>query len=271
MVSTMGNGFTFPMQTILFSAIVRSVYRVLGVPPSDGKLNQTWSVFGDDIIVRPKAYDIVVRILKLLGFSVNEKKSFKEGFFKESCGLDAFKGVDIRGVYLKDIHPQVSHYVIYNRLFGWSSGHLIKLPRTLRYLLSFGDLRVPLWEADDAGYKFPLRWAGEVDRDRNGSFKYRKMLVDPIRLLFRDGVVKGTAKGMKGRVYNPAGHFLAALHGCCQNDAVVVRAPRGMTVRYRTRECVGPNWGQRMSTSAEMRVDESWLTTMLDYIFLKEE
>jgi hypothetical protein len=263
MVSTMGNGFTFPLQTILFSAVVRSVYKVMGIRPVDGELGRTWSVFGDDIIVVAKAFTTVCRVLNLLGFCVNEKKSFNEGDFKESCGLDAFKGVDVRAVYLKKINRQVTHYVIFNRLLGWASAHSVEMPNTFGYLLQIGKcLRVPLWENDDAGFKTPLGLCGQVERNLNGSFCYRKMAADPPVLRFVEGLVR-LPKGRRWRFYNPAGHFLAALHGCCNKDAISLRPSQGETVRYRQRTAVAPNWGQWLHHSPELAIDDAWLTTTL--------
>jgi len=255
MVSTMGNGFTFPLQTILFSAVVRSVYKVMGIKPVDGLLGRTWSVFGDDIVVRPQAYATVIKVLNILGFYVNEKKSFNEGFFKESCGLDAWKGVDVRGVYLKDVNPQVTHYVIFNRLLGWSSSHSVELPATFRYLLSLGNLRVPLWENDDAGFKLPLSECGEVGVNSNGSFVYRKMAADAPKLRFKDGYVRAPAKG-KPRFYNSAGHYLSALHGSCTNDTISLRPSRDEAVRYRQRTAVAPSWGRWLKVSPEMSLPD---------------
>jgi hypothetical protein len=263
MVSTMGNGFTFPLQTILFSAVVRSVYKVMGIKPVDGELGRTWSVFGDDIIVVAKAFTTVCRVLNLLGFCVNEKKSFKDGDFKESCGLDAYQGVDVRAVYLKKVNKQVTHYVIFNRLLGWASAHSVELPNTFGYLLSLGRcLRVPLWENDDAGFKTPLDLCGQISRNANGSFQYRKMSADPPVLRFVDGFVK-LPKGRRARFYNPAGHFLSALHGCCTKDAISLRPSQDEAVRYRQRTAVAPNWGRWLHRSPEMAIDEAWLTTTL--------
>ncbi len=39
--------------------------------------------------------------LQLCGFTVNSSKSFTDGPFRESCGHDYYKGIDIRPVYTK--------------------------------------------------------------------------------------------------------------------------------------------------------------------------
>lgn len=91
--SSMGNGYTFELETVLFLAIARSI-----VPPA------RWSdvsVYGDDIIV-PQQYAIdVVQLLESLGLLVNKSKSFLAGNFFESCGHDYFCGHDIRPLFAR--------------------------------------------------------------------------------------------------------------------------------------------------------------------------
>jgi hypothetical protein len=93
--SSMGNALTFSLQTILFSAVVRSVLRDLGLG------HAVWRVYGDDIIVPSISYNEVVRRLELLGGVVNVKKSFNEGNFRESCGADYLNGIAVRPLFIK--------------------------------------------------------------------------------------------------------------------------------------------------------------------------
>ena len=91
--SSMGNGFTFALETILFYAISKVASRSGGA--------ELPSVYGDDIIVHTSDYNLTVKYLELFGFLVNSKKSYNVGPFRESCGLDAFNGVDVRPVFLR--------------------------------------------------------------------------------------------------------------------------------------------------------------------------
>lgn len=156
MISTMGNGFTFPLQTVIFASVVRSVYQLMGFPCDDPRTQ--FGVFGDDIIVRRETYDFVVKMLNKLGFSVNDGKSFVNGPFRESCGHDFFSGVNIRGVFIKSLETPQHVYSAINRLNRWSALHDIRLPRTISTLLSWTrDIRVPPTEADDAGIHVPFK------------------------------------------------------------------------------------------------------------------
>lgn len=92
MFASMGNGFTFPLETALFHALVRTV-----VPPESMGL---CAVYGDDIIV-PQAYarELIDR-LGYLGFKTNGEKTCLAGTFFESCGTDWFNSQNVRPFYL---------------------------------------------------------------------------------------------------------------------------------------------------------------------------
>lgn len=91
--SSMGNGFTFELETLIFVAICKSI-----VPKQE---HHHVSVYGDDIIV-PQAYaNDVVESLKFFGFSVNGSKSFLAGNFFESCGTDWFQGHPVRPFFFR--------------------------------------------------------------------------------------------------------------------------------------------------------------------------
>lgn len=85
---SMGNGFCFPLETLLFTAACVSV--------GAGRPGIDFRVYGDDIIVRKQFFEPVVLLLKYMGFSVNTDKTFSEGPFRESCGSDWFNGKDVR-------------------------------------------------------------------------------------------------------------------------------------------------------------------------------
>jgi hypothetical protein len=91
---SMGNGFCFPLETLIFVAVC--VACGAGVPGTD------FSVYGDDIIVRRKVAEDVLKGLKALGFIPNRRKTFVEGPFRESCGADWFAGVDVRPYILDE-------------------------------------------------------------------------------------------------------------------------------------------------------------------------
>lgn len=97
--SAMGNGFTFELETAIFAALIRSACRYLGL--DDFAHDNSWSVFGDDICCRSEVTSLVLELLDVLGFTINEDKSFTSGYFRESCGKDWFCGVQVRPYFFK--------------------------------------------------------------------------------------------------------------------------------------------------------------------------
>lgn len=97
--SSMGNGFTFPLETLIF----RSLAAVLG--------SNCCSVFGDDIIIETERSADMLAALRYFGFTPNPKKTFCEGPFRESCGGDFFNGQPVRAHYLKELPTEPQHWV----------------------------------------------------------------------------------------------------------------------------------------------------------------
>jgi len=102
--SCMGSACTFPVQTLVFAAIAAGcVQHERGKVPNFknlANLRGEVRVFGDDIIVPTDCADRVIEVLTHLGLKINANKTFKEGNFRESCGLDVFKGVDVTPTYI---------------------------------------------------------------------------------------------------------------------------------------------------------------------------
>lgn len=94
-MSTMGNGFTFPLETLIFWAIAQSCVERHA---SDTRIRTL--VYGDDIVVDTRAALPLAFCLSELGFTVNSKKSFWSGTFRESCGCDYVLGVNVRPIYV---------------------------------------------------------------------------------------------------------------------------------------------------------------------------
>lgn len=85
---TMGNGFCFPLQTLIFASVVKSI-QPNAIPGVD------FRVYGDDIIVRKNIFEQVVAVLRKIGFLTNDRKTFGSGPFRESCGSNWYRGEDV--------------------------------------------------------------------------------------------------------------------------------------------------------------------------------
>lgn len=235
MVSTMGNGFTFPLQTAIFSSVVLAAKRVLGRPRT--RAGKDWSVFGDDIICHQHDVGAVLSLLRILGFQVNPQKSFFEGPFRESCGHDYYRGHDIRGVYIKSLSTVQDRFVAINRLNDWSSVHGVKLPRTVQLLQgSVPNFLVPLWEADTSGIRVTSASARHLKVGHRWRFRASEFV--PSMLRFDEGMVRGP-RGTKRRVLNPEALYLAFLNGSLEQGTISIRHS---AKSYRTRTRYTLNW-----------------------------
>lgn len=247
MIASMGNAFCFPLQTIIFSALVVAAYRMLGITahrPTRTHLGN-FGVFGDDIVVRKEAYNFVSRLLHLCGFDVNHEKSFKEGPFRESCGADYFEGTNVRGVYLKDFDDVASYYSAINRLLRWSARHDVPLLNTISYLKSqVPFVPVPQDEADVSGIKVPMSCSGL--KYRRGMVHYKHYAVKV--LSFRISEVKSISK-LPGWFENPSGVLLSAVAGQLRDEKIVPRSRNRILVKRKSRT---PRWDYDPYSLAEM-------------------
>lgn len=91
--SSMGNAYTFELETLIFYGIAKATCDELGISTT---VREDISVYGDDVIIPSGAFDLFQEVSEVIGFTVNSKKSYKEGLFYESCGHDYFDGKFVR-------------------------------------------------------------------------------------------------------------------------------------------------------------------------------
>lgn len=127
--SSMGNGFTFELETLLFWAISAACLETLDVPRR-GNL----SVFGDDIVIHIEAVELLVDTLESCGFVINKDKSFSTGYFRESCGSDYWAGFNIRPYFLKKEITNAQNLIeIANGIRHYASRRMCGLFSDLRF------------------------------------------------------------------------------------------------------------------------------------------
>jgi len=103
--SSMGNGFTFPLETLIFWALTSSLCDDQGAHVT---------VYGDDIILPSRYYDRLLKVFNIAGFTVNGDKSFVDGPFRESCGKDYYLGTDVRPYFQKEWVSAQTLFVLHN-------------------------------------------------------------------------------------------------------------------------------------------------------------
>lgn len=179
----MGNALTFPVQSVVFALIcISAILWDLGTyRPRREDIERAASsvrVFGDDIIIPVEHYVTVVEWLDLVGLKVNTDKSFSTGKFRESCGVDAYDGVDITPLYLRhepdsaSLSPQALEALIATSNQAWLKGYY-KLSEHLKSTVEkFLGKELPLvgqkssclgWHTRQNAYSFS-RWNRTLHR-----------------------------------------------------------------------------------------------------------
>jgi hypothetical protein len=245
----MGNGFTFPFQTLLFASIVHACYRLLGIPlkfDDDGPSN--FGVFGDDIIVRSDAYEFVCQALRVLGFVVNDGKSFNSGHFRESCGEDWWMGHNVRGLYIRKLNTSADVYSCINRIVRWSARTGIFLPKSVALLRGSVDyLPIPPEAGDAEGLKVPYPPSDLKRCPHTGGVYYNYLHKVARSFRVPEDETKVLHYPRRGRrrkpiSYNSDGLMLALLGGFIRNGRIGIREPRNIE-RFKVRRRVTPSWG----------------------------
>jgi hypothetical protein len=96
----MGSALCFPVLALTVWSLLYAGFKVLN---ADRDVISSIYVYGDDVIV-PTAYAAhAMNILEYFGLKINRDKSCTKGFFRESCGMDAFKGVPVTPVRIRTV------------------------------------------------------------------------------------------------------------------------------------------------------------------------
>lgn len=103
--SSMGNGFTFELETVLFLSVARTACLLTGISPEPCRC------YGDDIILPTEAAQKAVELLAELGHNLNENKSYIKGPFRESCGGDFFGGRRVNTLKLQEIPTEPQQWM----------------------------------------------------------------------------------------------------------------------------------------------------------------
>lgn len=120
--ASMGSALCFPIECMFFYTLsILGVLRSRKLPIEHAnvrKVARSIYVYGDDIVVpaehTPAVFDTLTRYL----CKVNKAKSFYRGCFRESCGQDAYAGVDVTPIYLRQNAPSDRKKHV-DRILSW--------------------------------------------------------------------------------------------------------------------------------------------------------
>jgi len=155
-VATMGNGFIFELQTLVYASLAYACTVLF-----DGRVADLF-VYGDDIVVSDHVAIPLMELLEVLGFQPNFEKSFHGDVpFRESCGKHWYKGSDVTPFYIKgDLDRLDQVFRAFNGLMYWTERTGIPLVRAKRLISSWlpekDRIIVPQSYSIDSGLHFPL-------------------------------------------------------------------------------------------------------------------
>ncbi len=102
--ASQGTATTFPVQSVVFLCIALGSCIQGSVNWRNiWKLRNQVRVYGDDIIIPTRGYAQLVTAMESLQLKVNVSKSYVNGKFRESCGVDGYDGYDVTPVKPKTL------------------------------------------------------------------------------------------------------------------------------------------------------------------------
>jgi len=105
----MGSALCFPVESIVHYVLAVAIISYYGhVTLSQVLQRKLVYVYGDDLIVKTEYAALLLRHFPRYSLKFNEKKCFIHGKFRESCGVDAYDGVDVTTVKWRKPWPSSS-------------------------------------------------------------------------------------------------------------------------------------------------------------------
>jgi len=149
----MGSALCFPVESLIFWALsIATIIHTRQISASQA-ISRLY-VYGDDLIVRLEDQETVRQSLPHFGLMFNEGKCCTAGSFRESCGCDAFKGVDVTPLRVKSVWNHrdgmsiVSYVALHNAAVNKG---LFNLADYVFGTIS-KHINLPYSESEDCGY-----------------------------------------------------------------------------------------------------------------------
>jgi hypothetical protein len=114
----MGSAVCFPVMALVHFVLIKAILSLADLPRD---LTREVYVYGDDIIVRTECVQAIYDYLPLFGMKFNAEKSYRSSWFRESCGVHAYKGVVITPAYFKYVPEMNSPRDVVLSLFSIES------------------------------------------------------------------------------------------------------------------------------------------------------
>lgn len=110
----MGSALCFPILALTIWALLTAA-----APNADTR--ERILVYGDDVIVPTTYVGSAITTLEAFGLLINRAKSCTQGLFRESCGMDAFQGVDVTPVRLRTVWDESPRPGVYSSYIAYAN------------------------------------------------------------------------------------------------------------------------------------------------------
>lgn len=201
-ISSMGNGFTFAIESAVFTAIIKAVTRMLS-----GDDSTQFAVYGDDLIVPDWAARGLICYLQRFGFTTNVKKTFVNGPIRESCGTDWFNGQNIRPVFLTEIPTDVKGLLSdRNRLMRRLYRSGIFHSKTIQLFDSWipTTFKTFVGPLSDEEFDTYIHSPYPLTRYRDGVWRFKRIINVPIVHSTRSFFFRKLMVSLRGQVLSPS-------------------------------------------------------------------
>lgn len=116
-----------PMGSCLcFPILALSCWAILTASAPDADTRESILVYGDDVIVPTAQAANAIEQLESFGLKVNRDKSCTSGLFRESCGTDAFQGIEVTPVRLRTVWSSTPRPDVYSSWIAYANSLLSK-------------------------------------------------------------------------------------------------------------------------------------------------
>jgi hypothetical protein len=110
----MGSALCFPIMAL-------TIWALLTAASPDADTRESVLVYGDDVIVPTAFAESAIAVLESFGLKVNRDKSCFQGLFRESCGVDAFQGINVTPVRLRTVWNESPRPDVYTSWISYAN------------------------------------------------------------------------------------------------------------------------------------------------------
>lgn len=115
----MGSSLCFPILAL-------TIWAILSAAAPDADTRESILVYGDDVIVPTAFAEDAIEQLESFGLLVNRDKSCIKGLFRESCGTDAFNGINVTPVRLRTVWSSTPSPEVYTSWIAYANSYYDK-------------------------------------------------------------------------------------------------------------------------------------------------